>query len=105
MTGSTFPEQEEAMAPIIAADAARFEIFMVSVLFCVIFMMFSLGFSSCGGERMAECAASPRRKPPLADFLYHPEIFLPEEDRLPSLLKAETGIKAMKPRLLLIDDE
>ena len=59
MTGSTFPEQEEAMAPIIAADAARFEIFMVSVLFCVIFMMFSLGFSSCGGERMAECAASP----------------------------------------------
>ena len=54
---------------------------------------------------MAECAANPRRKPPLADFLYHPEIFLPEEDRLPNLLEAETGIKAMKPRLLLIDYE
>ena len=54
---------------------------------------------------MAECAASPRGKPPLADFLYHPEIFLPEEGRLSRLLKAEPGIKAVKPGLLLIYNE
>ena len=115
MTGSTFPEQEEAMAPIIAADAARFEIFMVSVLFCVIFMMFSLGFFSgpCipGFTNIAESCApggkrcGPHSRAQLADFLYHPEIFLPEEDRLSRLLEAEPGIKAVKPGLLLIYNE